>query len=103
MDFWGARYEVAGRMGVIGRVHEVGYHIKELREVSRRGRRIARLDPRSLLGPIGDRFISIARADLAAVIFDALQGVETIFGDSVAALDEDDDGVRVDRRSVVEV
>jgi len=95
IDFWGAGYEVAERMGIIGRLHEVGYHIKELREVSRRGRRIARLDPRSLLGPIGDRFISIARADLAAVIFDALQGVETIFGDSVAALDEDDDGVQV--------
>jgi len=95
IDFWGAGYEVAERMGIIGRLHEVGYHIKELREVSRRGRRIARLDPRSLLGPIGDRFISIARADLAAAIFDALPGVETIFGDSVAALDEDDDGVQV--------
>lgn len=66
-----------------------------MREVSRRGRQIARLDPRSLLGPIGDRFISIARADLAAAIFETLQDVETIFGDSVAALDDSEEGVQV--------
>lgn len=95
IDFWGAGYEVAERMGILGRLHEVGYHIEALREVSRRGRQIARLDPRSLLGPIGDRFISIARADLAAAIFETLQDVETIFGDSVAALDDSEEGVQV--------
>lgn len=94
IDFWGAGYEVAERMGIVDTLHEVGYRMEALREVSRRGRQIARLDPRSLLGPIGKRFISIARADLAAAIFDSLRDVETIFDDSVAALD-DDDGVQV--------
>ena len=49
IDFWGAGYEVAERMGIVDSLHEVGYHIEALREVSRRGRQIARLDPRSLL------------------------------------------------------
>ena len=95
IDFWGAGYEVAERMGIVDSLHDVGYHMESLREVSKRGRQIARLDPRSFLGPIGDRFISIARADLAAAIFDTLKDVEILFGDSVAALDDHDDGVQV--------
>src|SRR5690625_3665017 len=93
IDFWGAGYDVAERMGIIDALHESGYHIKELREVSRRGRPIARLDPWTFLGPIGERFVSISRADLAAAVFNVLEDVETIFDDSVTALHEDDEGV----------
>ena len=97
LDFWGAGFEVAERMGITARLHEVGYRVQELREVSNSGRRIAHMDPRNLLGLVGDQYVSIARADLAAILFEALDdGVETIFGDTVTALDDDGDRVRVE-------
>ena len=44
----------------------------------------------------GGRYVSIARSELAAIIYGALGGrVETIFGDSVRALDDDGARVRV--------
>ena len=42
------------------------------------------------------RYVSIARSDLASVIHAALEGgAETVFGDSVRALDDDGDSVHV--------
>src|SRR5690625_2243144 len=97
LDFWGAGFEVAERMGITARLHEVGYRAKELREVSNNGRRIAHMDPRSLLDRVGDRYVSIARADLAAVLFEALDDTtEIIYGETVAALDDDGERVRVE-------
>lgn len=97
LDFWGAGFEVAERMGVAARLYEVGYRVKELREVSNNGRRIAHMDPRSLLDHVGDRYVSIARADLAGILFDALDNdIETIFGDTVTTLDDDGDRVCVE-------
>jgi 2-polyprenyl-6-methoxyphenol hydroxylase-like FAD-dependent oxidoreductase len=43
-----------------------------------------------------DRYVSLRRSDLAATIYDALDGtVETIFGDSVARIEERESSVRV--------
>ena len=95
IDFWGAGYDVAERMGIVPRLRELGYRVTELREVSSSGRRIAHLDPRILLDNAGDRYVSIARVDLAAAIFETLDDVETIFGDSVAALEDDGNRVQV--------
>src|SRR6185437_13386100 len=42
------------------------------------------------------RFVTVQRSDLAAALYGALDGdVETIFGDSVASIEESGDGVRV--------
>ncbi|HEU4663095.1 MAG TPA: FAD-dependent monooxygenase, partial [Dokdonella sp.] len=44
----------------------------------------------------GGRFTSVRRSDVAATIFAALgDAVETRFGDSIAGIDDGDDGVRV--------
>lgn len=94
VDFWGAGFDVAERMGIAPRLIDEGYRMREMREVSRRGRRIARLDPRRVIGEAGGRYVSIARSDLSRAIYGALGGeVETIFGDTVRTLD--DDGTRV--------
>lgn len=96
VDFWGAGYDVAERMGIVPRLMEQGYRVRELREVSDSGATIARLDPAPILDGAGGRYVSIARSDLAAAIYDALEGqVETIFGDTVASLDDDVESVRV--------
>lgn len=86
VDFWGAGFEVARRMGIVPRLLERGYRMREMREVSSGGRTIGRLDPFSVIEDAGTSYVTIARADLAAAIYDALDGVGTIF---------DDDGERV--------
>lgn len=97
VDFWGAGFDVADRMGIIPRLMDEGYRIREVREVGGRGRRIAHLDPRNIIGIRGDRFVSIRRSDLARAVYDAIGGgVETVFGDTVQALDDDGRRVRVE-------
>lgn len=97
VDFWGAGFDVAERMGLVPRLMDVGYRVREVREVSRSGRRVARFDPRAMLDSVGGRYVSLARSDLAAAIYDALGGdVETIFGDTVAALHDDGGRVHVE-------
>lgn len=100
IDFWGAGFDVAERMGIVPQLTERGYPVRELREVDDDGRTIARMDPRRVVARTGGRFVSIARSDLAAVIADTLEGsVETIFGDTVRTLTEHRTGVRVELES----
>lgn len=94
IDFWGAGFEVADRMGIVPELMSTGYRIAEVRQVDDDGRRIASLDPELFVHGSGGRYLSIARGDIASVIYRALNDrVETIFGDSVGAVD--DDGIRV--------
>ncbi|MHA6668205.1 FAD-binding domain [Homoserinimonas sp. A447] len=97
VDFWGSGFDVAEWMGIVPRLMDEGYRIRELREVSTTGRRISHLDPSRLIDNVRGRYVSIARADLASAIYDALEGeVETIFDDTVRTLDDDGDRVHVE-------
>jgi 2-polyprenyl-6-methoxyphenol hydroxylase-like FAD-dependent oxidoreductase len=97
VDFWGSGFEVADRMGIVPRLSELGYRFREVREVSDSGRRIAHFDPRPVIGAAGGRYLSIARADLASVICDALEDrVEFIFGDTVQSLRDDGGRIQVE-------
>jgi 2-polyprenyl-6-methoxyphenol hydroxylase-like FAD-dependent oxidoreductase len=94
VDFWGAGFEVAERMGIVPELRRRGY-VLTARAVDRHGHQIASLKPSAIMGPT-QRYVSIARSDLAAVIYDALGGAaELILGDSVQALVDDGDRVRV--------
>ena len=96
IDFWGAGFDVADRMGIVPEVMRRGYRLGEVRQVGADGRRIAAIDPEIFVRGTGGRYVSIARSELAGIIYDALGGrVETIFGDSVRTLDDDGARVRV--------
>jgi 2-polyprenyl-6-methoxyphenol hydroxylase-like FAD-dependent oxidoreductase len=96
VDFWGAGFDVAERMGIVSELRRRGYVMTEARAVDRDGHRIASLKPSAIMGRT-QRYISIARSDLAAVIYQALDGrAELILDDTVAALADDGDRVRVD-------
>ena len=96
VDFWGAGYDVAERMGIVPRLLDEGYRFRELREVDARGRRISHLDPIRLIDAAKGRYVTIGRSDLSRAVYDALDGdVETIFDDTVEALVDDGDRVRV--------
>ena len=83
VDFWGAGFDVAERMGIVPELRRRGYVMTEARAVDRDGRRVASIDPSAIMGSL-ERYVSIARSDLAAVIFDALGGkAELILDDTV--------------------
>ncbi len=93
VDFWGLGYDIAERMGVLDRVRRDGYLMRRLRMVDARGRDEARLDLVPLRDMLHGRFVSLARADLAAAIFGACAGVRASFGVSIDALDQRADEV----------
>src|SRR5262249_60432062 len=72
------------------------YQVRDARTGDRQGRTSASLLTDSLARLTHGRYISLRRSDLAATIYGALDGtVETIFGDSVASIEDGGRCVRV--------
>ena len=96
IDFWGAGFDIAERMGLLPEIKRKGYMVQEVRVVNRDGKRTAGF-PANVFGRATQgRLISLQRGDLAASIFGRIAGkIETIFGDSVAAMEETAERVRV--------
>jgi 2-polyprenyl-6-methoxyphenol hydroxylase-like FAD-dependent oxidoreductase len=96
IDFWGVGYDIAAKMGLIGEIRRLGYQVREVRFVGRDGRKQGGFDVTVFGRMTHDRFTSVPRSDVSATIYRAIEGkVEAIFGDSVAGIDEHDNGVRV--------
>ncbi|MGH9694142.1 MAG: FAD-binding domain, partial [Bryobacteraceae bacterium] len=84
IDFWGIGYDIAEKMGLLPRIREVGFQVKEMRYVDRQGNRNGGFPAAIFQRMTGGRFTEIARSDLAAIIYEASEGkIQTIFGDSV--------------------
>lgn len=89
IDFWGIGYDIAERMGLIPRIRELGYQVREVRFVDGHGRTRGGFSTDVFARMTNGRFTSLRRSDLAALLYGALDGtVETIFGDSVAAIED---------------
>ena len=95
IDFWGLGYDVAEKMGLIPHIRELGYQVQEVRFVDGQGRKNGGFAVDVFRRMTAGRYTSLARSDLAAALYGALNGVETIFGDSVARLEDNGDCVRV--------
>ena len=94
IDFWGAGFDVAEKMGIVPELRRRGYVMTEARAVDRDGRRMASFKPEAIMES-RERYLSLARSDLSAVIHEKLGGaVELILGDTVARLDDDGDRVK---------
>lgn len=93
IDFWGLGFEIADRMGLIPALLDRGYKMKRLSIVDARGNEVAGMDVASIRTQLNGRFVSIARADLAAALFEACHGIPAHSGLSVAGLKQDGDGV----------
>jgi 2-polyprenyl-6-methoxyphenol hydroxylase-like FAD-dependent oxidoreductase len=77
VDFWGAGFEVADRMGLVPDIRRKGYTVREVRVVNARGERVAGFPSAALAGTTGPGFTSLARGDLAAAIFSTVAGTVT--------------------------
>ena len=96
IDFWGAGFEVADRMGLLPELHRQGYLVEEVRVVNREGARVAGFPVSAFARIAGGRYMSLPRGDLAASIFRGIEGTaETIFGDSVAGIEQTQGAVQV--------
>ena len=95
LDFWGAGFDVAERMGIVPALRTRGYVFTEARAIDRNGRKIASFNPEAVIES-NKRYLSIPRTDLAAVIYDSLDSaVELKLSDTVRDLADDGDRVRV--------
>ena len=97
IDFWGAGFEIADRMGLLPEIRSKGYMVREVRVVNRNGERVASFPAEAFSRITQGRYVSLPRGDLAATIFGKIEGkVETIFGDSVERIEQTQNGVRVE-------
>jgi 2-polyprenyl-6-methoxyphenol hydroxylase-like FAD-dependent oxidoreductase len=96
IDFWGVGYDIAEKMGLLPRIRELGYQVKEMRYVDRHGRKSGGFSVDVFRRLTKDRFTELRRADLAATIYGALDGrIETIFGDSIVRIEDEGNRVRI--------
>jgi 2-polyprenyl-6-methoxyphenol hydroxylase-like FAD-dependent oxidoreductase len=94
IDFWGLGYDIAERMGLLPEIQRVGYHMREMRIVDHRGRRVAGFGTGVLSALTGGRFTTLARSELSRLLFAQIRGAsEVIFDNEIVGLDERADGV----------
>jgi len=96
IDFWGAGFDIADRMGLVPEITKRGYRVREVKVVNKKGRRIAGFPVEAFVKIAQGRYISLARGDLAASIFGAIKdNVEVIFGDSLDRIEQTEPCLRV--------
>ena len=96
IDFWGVGYDIAEKMGLLPRIGDLGYQVREVRFTDSNGRKNGGF-PVDVFGRVTHgRCTSLRRSDLGATICQALgERVETLFGDSITSISDDGDCVRV--------
>ncbi|GAA2141316.1 FAD-dependent monooxygenase [Actinomadura napierensis] len=101
IDVRGPALEVAERMGVLNRIREERVEMRGMSMVDGDGKELYRSEEHTITsGDLDSPDIEILRDDLSRILADAAgDGVEYLFGDSIAALEQDDDGVHVTFRS----
>ena len=96
VNLWGIGYDALERMGLLPGLLERQYHSDALRMVDRSGRTRGGYPSSVLLKLANGRMATLARSDIATAIHGALEGrVEVMFGDSIAAIDDDGERVRI--------
>jgi 2-polyprenyl-6-methoxyphenol hydroxylase-like FAD-dependent oxidoreductase len=96
IDFWGAGFDIADRMGLLPEITRVGYRVREVRVVNRSGKRVAGFPVEAFSRITQGRYISLPRGELATSIFGTIGGkIETILDDSVSRIEQSEKGVHV--------
>ena len=97
VDFWGVGYDVAEKMGLLPTLKELSLGVDDIRLVNGRGERSGGFGGDVIRSALGDRYLSLLRSDLSRTIYDSLEGkVRTIFGDTVARLEQRDESVLIE-------
>lgn len=96
IDFWGLGYDIAEKMGIEQEIRAAGHQVEELRSVDASGHVAARLGVDTIRKATKGRYTSVARGDLAAAIYRSVEhGIETIYSDSITAIEHRSDCLAV--------
>ena len=96
IDFWGLGYDIAERMGLVGDINRIGYHVRELRIVDDRGKRVTGFGTKVFGELTNGRYVTLARSDLSRLLFEKVKGTtEVIFDNEIVGLQEQADFVQV--------
>jgi 2-polyprenyl-6-methoxyphenol hydroxylase-like FAD-dependent oxidoreductase len=96
IDFFGPGYEAVDRMGLLPRVLDAGYDVREAAWFDDRGRRRTRVAYTTFERAVGGRLTSIMRPDLERVLRESLpEDVELRFGARLTGVDDQGDRVRL--------
>ncbi|WP_199487031.1 FAD-dependent monooxygenase [Actinomadura logoneensis] len=97
IDVRGSALGVAERMGVLDQIRAHATNLRGMSIVDGEGNEVHRSEERTLSGgPLDSPDVEILRDDLSKIILAATgDGVEYVFGDSVAHIEDGPDGARV--------
>ncbi|MFK5977735.1 MAG: FAD-binding domain [Rhizobiaceae bacterium] len=95
IDFWGAGYKIADKMGIIPTMMKDAYIMERIRTVTAGGYTTSSLNVKSFMKLNDGRYMSIARSELARNIYNACDGIETRLATSVTGFEDHDDKTEV--------
>lgn len=89
IDFWGAGFDVAERMGILDDLDKADLKISEVTVVDENGKRKCGINYAKLKKQMNDRAFTLLRSDLSKVIYNHLEkDIEIIFGDSISKIEQ---------------
>jgi 2-polyprenyl-6-methoxyphenol hydroxylase-like FAD-dependent oxidoreductase len=96
IDFWGLGYRIAQKMGIEKDVLAAGYRVQELRSVGADGRAAASVGVDPIRRATKGHYTSLPRGELAAAVYRTVEDdIETIYSDTITAIDDQPDRVTV--------
>ena len=96
IDFIGAGYEVAEKMGLLPDLKRADLKIKELVFVDKNNRRRGALDSYRMRRLLNYKYINLFRRDLSQSIYNHLnKDIEIVFGDSISKIEQNLNGTLV--------
>ncbi|MBI1341920.1 MAG: hypothetical protein GC171_03185 [Terrimonas sp.] len=96
IDFMGAGYDVAEKMGIIPALEKADLDISKLSFVDKNNREKGNMNYRKIKQLLNNRAFTLLRSDLAKVIYNSIdQETEIIFGNSITKIEQDENNVMV--------
>jgi 2-polyprenyl-6-methoxyphenol hydroxylase-like FAD-dependent oxidoreductase len=94
IDLRGAAVDVADRMGILAEVRRSSTDMRGASYVNGAGKRVATMSA-ELFGGRQDDDVEVMRGDLSRILHASTRDTEYVFDDSITAIVQDGDGVRV--------
>jgi 2-polyprenyl-6-methoxyphenol hydroxylase-like FAD-dependent oxidoreductase len=100
IDFMGAGYDVAEKMGLTPALEKVDLNISKLSFVNENDKEVGSMNYRKVKELMNNRALTLLRSDLAGVIYKSLdKDIEIIFGDTINEIQQDEAKVMVTFKS----
>jgi 2-polyprenyl-6-methoxyphenol hydroxylase-like FAD-dependent oxidoreductase len=100
IDFMGAGYDVAEKMGIIPALENVDIDISKLSFVDKNNREKGSMNYRKIKRMMNNRAFTLLRSDLAKVIYESFDSdIEILFGDTIRKIEQNDEKVLVSFQS----